>query len=81
MTTIQASEAKTRLMKLLDEIETGAEYQITRHGRIIARLVPVPARREREIMQTIAQLRKLGRKNGAISPRALLSARNAGRKK
>ena len=34
-------EAKNRLSALLDQVEQGAEVTITRHGRAVARLVPV----------------------------------------
>jgi prevent-host-death family protein len=40
MREIQASEAKTHLPQLLDEIERGESVIITRHGRPIARLIP-----------------------------------------
>jgi prevent-host-death family protein len=34
-------EAKDRLSVLLDRVERGAEVIITRHGRLVARLVPI----------------------------------------
>lgn len=40
-TAVGAYEAKTRLGELLSEVEAGASYVITRHGRPIARLLPV----------------------------------------
>ena len=40
MREIQASEAKTHLPRLLDEVERGETIVITRHGRAIARIVP-----------------------------------------
>ncbi len=39
MPTIGAYEAKTHLPRLLDEVEQGASYTITKHGRPVARLV------------------------------------------
>ena len=36
-----AFEAKTRLGQLLDRVQAGEELLITRHGRVIARLIPV----------------------------------------
>ena len=45
MREIQASEAKTHLPQLLDEIERGESIIITRHGRRIARLIPEDAMR------------------------------------
>lgn len=38
--TVTATEAKARILALLDEVEAGDEVEITRHGRLIARLVP-----------------------------------------
>lgn len=33
-------EAKARFSALLDEVEAGEEIAVTRHGRVVARLVP-----------------------------------------
>ena len=41
-------EAKTHLSALLDEVEQGGELAITRHGRVVARLIgtlPAPMTR------------------------------------
>ena len=38
---VGAYEAKTHLTRLLAEVEQGATVTITKHGRPIARLVPV----------------------------------------
>lgn len=44
--TVSATEAKARILALLDEVESGEEIEITRHGRPVARLVPArPATR------------------------------------
>lgn len=40
MRTIQIVEAKARFSALLAEVEAGEEIAITRHGRVVARLVP-----------------------------------------
>jgi prevent-host-death family protein len=37
---VTATEAKAKLLALLDEIEAGESVDITRHGRLVARLVP-----------------------------------------
>ena len=41
MSTIGAYEAKTHLPALLERVERGERFTITRHGRAIACLVPV----------------------------------------
>ena len=45
--TVNVYEAKTQLSQLLARVENGEEIVIARHGRPIARLVPLPARRDR----------------------------------
>jgi prevent-host-death family protein len=37
---VTATEAKTKLLTLLDDVAAGGEVEITRHGRTVARLVP-----------------------------------------
>jgi prevent-host-death family protein len=43
-TSIGAYEAKTHLPRLLAEVEAGDTVTITKHGRPVARLVPVKPR-------------------------------------
>ena len=38
--TVTATEAKAKLLALLDEVAAGDEIEITKHGRTVARLVP-----------------------------------------
>ena len=61
---VQASEAKTHLPRLLDEVERGVTIVITRHGRRIARLVPEVQRRQQEIGEAIDAIKKLGKEIG-----------------
>ena len=35
-----ATEAKARILALLDDVAAGQEVEITKHGRTVARLVP-----------------------------------------
>lgn len=35
-----ATEAKAKILSLLDEVAAGQEVEITKHGQIVARLVP-----------------------------------------
>ena len=37
---VTATEAKAKILALLDEVAAGQEVEITKHGRIVARLVP-----------------------------------------
>ena len=58
--TVTATEAKAKILALLDEVESGEEVEITRHGRTVARLVPArPAARLRglfagQVRQTVS---------------------------
>ncbi len=35
-----ATQLKAQLLRVLDDVNAGAEVEVTRHGRTIARLVP-----------------------------------------
>jgi prevent-host-death family protein len=37
---LTATEAKAKILSLLDEVAGGQEVEITKHGRTVARLVP-----------------------------------------
>lgn len=47
MAVIGAYEAKKHLPKLLDRVARGENLTITRHGKPVAKLVPVTTERER----------------------------------
>ncbi len=80
MIEIQASEAKTHLPRLLDEVERGETLIITRHGRRIARLIPEPDLRQAEVEQAIANIRAMASRSAGITVEELLSARDEGRR-
>ena len=80
MREIQASEAKTHLSQLLDDVERGETLIIKRHGRRIARIVPEVDRRQEEIDKALAGIRELRKHTGRITLSELLSARDEGRK-
>ncbi len=80
MREIQASEAKTHLPQLLDEVERGETLVITRHGRPIARIVPEARLRREEIHQAVETIKSLRKQTGTITAAELLSARHEGHK-
>jgi prevent-host-death family protein len=80
MREVQASDAKTHLPSLLDEVERGETIVITRHGRPIARIVPEAERRQIEIRAAIEDLKTLRRTLPKIPLRDLLAARHEGHK-
>ncbi|MEW5887452.1 MAG: type II toxin-antitoxin system prevent-host-death family antitoxin [Pseudomonadota bacterium] len=62
MRTIGASDAKNHFSKLLEEVEKGGEFVITRHGKPIARLIPAePAGPRRSVDDVIATIRRFRR--------------------
>lgn len=83
MRQLQASEAKTHFLRLLDEVERGESVIITRHGKEVARIGPVreseQARRKRteRAMQNILEIR---RQTKPVSVEEILSARDEGRR-
>jgi prevent-host-death family protein len=80
MREIQASEAKTHLPQLLDDVERGETVVITRHGRPVARLVPDEDIRRAERAEAIATIKALRKGVGKISVEELLSMRDEGRR-
>lgn len=57
MPEVGAYEAKTHLPKLLERVEQGERFVITRHGRPVAELAPVSRRDPEKIRKAIADLR------------------------
>jgi prevent-host-death family protein len=45
---LTATEVKAKILALLDEVAAGEEVEITKHGRIVARLVPASGPRALE---------------------------------
>ena len=58
MKTVGVYEAKTHLPQLLDEVSEGQSILITRHGKPVARLVPIE-RPKRSIDEIIAGFREI----------------------
>ena len=42
---VTATEAKAKILRLLDQAAAGEEVEITKHGRTVARLVPAAGSR------------------------------------
>lgn len=73
-------EAKTQLPKLLDSVEHGEVVTITRHGKPVAKLVPIADEETRaQRRAAIERLIEVGQKNtlGGLKIRDLI---NEGRK-
>jgi prevent-host-death family protein len=74
MPEVGAFEAKTHLSHLLDQVERGVTITITRHGRPVARLIPIVASSRVERRRAIAELKELraGQTLGGLSVRELI---------
>ena len=74
METIGAFDAKTHLAEILDRVEQGESVTITRHGKPVAQLVPVPRSPKRDRLEAIQELRKFGkgRRLDGLSIRSLI---------
>jgi prevent-host-death family protein len=81
MREIQASDAKTHLPQLLDDVERGETVVITRHGRPIARLVPESERRQAEIDEAVESILALRKQlKGKVTLEEVLSSIHEGHK-
>jgi prevent-host-death family protein len=74
MVEVGAFEAKTHLSNLLDQVERGETVVITRHGKPVARLVPMTGSSMDDRQRAIEQLKELrkGQTLGALSIRELI---------
>lgn len=57
MATIGSYEAKTHLPRLLAEVEAGASFTITKHGRPVARLVGVRGAAPEDVVAALHEAR------------------------
>lgn len=79
MITVGAFEAKTHLSSLLERVAQGEEIIITRHGKPLARLVPVNVADRSRIDSAIAKLKML-RKNCTLDGISWQTLRDEGRR-
>jgi prevent-host-death family protein len=84
MSRVSAFEAKTRFGDLLERVSRGEEVVITRHDKVVARLVPEGPRRLGEVQRAVAGLLELQRRirrrtRAKLSDREVRAAIEAGR--
>ena len=75
MRSVGTFEAKTHFSALLEQVAQGEEITITRHGKPIARIVPVGAVGDGRLERTVARLKSFrrGRRLGdELSVKSLL---------
>jgi len=80
MRTIPASEAKTHFSRLLDAVEQGETIAITRHGQIIATVVPRGSASPAVLDEARQWFRGLRKRAGKTSLHEIQSAIREGRK-
>jgi prevent-host-death family protein len=79
MQTIQASEAKTKFLSILDDVERGASVIVTRHGKPVARIIPEAQVDRERVERAVQGMRALRQRIGKMSLEEILSARDEGR--
>jgi prevent-host-death family protein len=80
MKQVQASQAKTHLLELLDEVEKGETVVITRHGKPIARLVPDEEQRRADIRRAIEEIKEIRKHTKPATVEEILAWRDEGRR-
>jgi prevent-host-death family protein len=80
MKAVQASVAKAKLAELLDEVERGETFVISRHGKAIARLVPEEEIRRADARRALAEIKEMRKHAGRASIEEILAWRDEGRR-
>ena len=64
MESVGSFEAKTHLPQLLERVAQGEEFTITKHGKPVAKLVPIAATKTRpDVRQVIEELKAFSKGN------------------
>ena len=79
MQSIQASEAKTHFLRILDDVERGESVIVTRHGKPIARITPEREIDPEKVKRAAESMRALRQRIGKLSLEEILSSRDEGR--
>jgi prevent-host-death family protein len=80
-TSYGAFEAKTHFSNLLDRVEQGDRITITRHGRVIAALVPTKARTKVDLVELTRRAWESTRGTSLPDGMTIKDLINAGRKR
>lgn len=79
MQTIQASEVKTRFLRILDDVEQGESIVVTRHGRPVARILPEAEFSQLEAKKAIEKIMALRQRVRHLPLDEVLELRDEGR--
>lgn len=80
MQTIAAFEAKTHFSKLLAQVEQGEEITITKHGQVVAKIVPVHSTEGLSKAEAIRRLQSFGKNNFRLDGLDWKALRDEGRR-
>ena len=79
MQTIQAAEAKTHFLRILDRVEKGESIAVTRRGKRVARIIPDVEIDDEAVLKAMEEMKALRKRIGRLSLEEILSARDEGR--
>lgn len=81
MIAIQSNEVKTRFAEVLRKVESGQEVGITRHGKLIAKLLPCGTKANEPSNKKLAiQKLKAFRKHRLVAGETIADLRDEGRR-
>jgi prevent-host-death family protein len=80
MKTIQASEAKTHFLRILDDVERGETITITRHGRTVAEIVPRQDSEQERVKRAMDGILEIRKRTKPTSIEEILAWRDEGRR-
>jgi prevent-host-death family protein len=75
---ITSTQARKDLSRLLDRVEQGETFVITRRGRVVAHLEPAPKSQHERVRRTLNKIEELRRGLEGVSLDELLKARHEG---
>jgi len=67
MQTIQAAEARTHFLRILDDVERGESVLIARNGKTVARISPLTEIDRQAVEQAMEGMRALRQRIGKLS--------------
>ena len=79
MQTIQASEAKTHFLRILDEVERGETIVVTRHGKEVAVISPKAQMDRERVERAFQSILEIRERTKPVSLEEILSMRDEGR--
>jgi prevent-host-death family protein len=79
MKTLQASEAKTHFLQILNDVERGESVIVSRRGKPVARIIPEAQINRERVERAMASIREIRKRTKPVSLKELLSARDEGR--